>query len=37
MKKWYDEEYAVTITVTGFLHRDYTERYCRKGKFFDLD
>ena len=32
MKKWYDEEYAFTVEVTGFLHGDHTERYCRNGE-----
>ena len=32
MKKWYDEEYEFTIEVTGFLHGDHTERYCRNGE-----
>ena len=30
MKKWYDEEYELTVEVTGFLHGDHTERYCRR-------
>ncbi len=29
MKKWYNEEYEFTVEVTGFLHGDHTERYCR--------
>ena len=29
MKKWYDEEYEFTVEVTGFLHGDHTEHYCR--------
>lgn len=32
MKKWYDEEYEFSIVVTGFLHGDHTERYCRNGE-----
>ena len=32
MKKWYDEEYEFTVEVTGFLHGDKTERYCRNGE-----
>ena len=32
MKKWYNEEYEFTIEVTGFLHGDHTERYCRNGE-----
>ena len=32
MKKWYDEEYAFEIEVTGFLRGDHTERYCRNGE-----
>lgn len=32
MKKWYDEEYAWEIEVTGFLHGDRTEHYCRNGE-----
>ena len=32
MKKWYDEEYEFSIEVTGFLHGDHTERYCRNGE-----
>lgn len=32
MKKWYAEEYEWTIEVTGFLHGDTTERYCRNGE-----
>ena len=32
MKKWYDEEYEFEIEVTGFLHGDRTERYCRNGE-----
>ena len=32
MKKWYDEEYEFTIEVTGFIHGDHTERYCRNGE-----
>ncbi|MBR2055261.1 MAG: TIGR04076 family protein, partial [Clostridia bacterium] len=32
MKKWYDEEYEFRIEVTGFLHGDHTERYCRNGE-----
>ena len=32
MKKWYDEEYEFTVEVTGFLHGDHTERYCRNGR-----
>ena len=32
MKKWYDEEYEFTVEVTGFLHGDHTERYCRNGE-----
>lgn len=32
MKKWYDEEYAWEIEVTGFLRSDHTERYCRNGE-----
>ncbi len=32
MKKWYDEEHEFTVEVTGFLHGDHTERYCRNGE-----
>ena len=32
MKKWYDEEYEFMVEVTGFLHGDHTERYCRNGE-----
>jgi len=32
MKKWYDEEYAWEIEVTGFLRGNQTERYCRNGE-----
>ena len=32
MKKWYDEEYEFKVEVTGFLHGDHTERYCRNGE-----
>ena len=32
MRKWYDEEYEFTVEVTGFLHGDHTERYCRNGE-----
>ena len=32
MKKWYDEEYEFTVEVTGFVHGDHTERYCRNGE-----
>lgn len=32
MKKWFAEDYAFTITVTGFLHGDQTENYCRNGE-----
>ena len=32
MKKWYDEEYEFTVEVTGFLHGDKTEHYCRNGE-----
>ena len=32
MKKWYDEEYEFTVEVTGFLHGDKTENYCRNGE-----
>lgn len=32
MKKWYDEEYEFTVTVTGFLRSDKTEWYCRNGE-----
>ena len=32
MKKWYDEEYEFTVEVTGFMHGDHTERYCRNGE-----
>ena len=32
MKKWYDEEYEFNVEVTGFLHGDHTERYCRIGE-----
>ena len=32
MKKWYEEEYEFCIEVTGFLHGDKTERYCRNGE-----
>ncbi|MGI6173595.1 MAG: TIGR04076 family protein [Christensenellales bacterium] len=32
MKKWYDEEYAFTVEVIGFLHGEHTEGYCRNGE-----
>lgn len=32
MKKWFDEEYGFEIEVTGFLHGDRTEGYCRNGE-----
>lgn len=32
MKKWYDEEYAFEIEVTGFLRGSRTEGYCRNGE-----
>ena len=32
MHKWYDEEYEFTVEVTGFLHSDKTENYCRNGE-----
>lgn len=32
MKKWYNEDYAFEIQVTGFLRGDHTERYCRNGE-----
>ena len=32
MKKWYDEEYAWRIEVTGFVHSSRTENYCRNGE-----
>ena len=32
MHKWYDEEYAFTVEVTGFLRGDHTEGYCRNGE-----
>ena len=32
MKKWYEEEYEWEIEVTGFLHGNRTERYCRNGE-----
>jgi uncharacterized repeat protein (TIGR04076 family) len=32
MHKWYDEEYEFTVEVTGFLHGDKTENYCRNGE-----
>lgn len=32
MKKWYDEEYAFTVEVTGFLRGTKTENYCRNGE-----
>ena len=32
MKKWYNEEYEFTVEVTGFLHGNHTERYCRNGE-----
>ena len=32
MKKWYDEEYEFTVEVTGFVHGNKTERYCRNGE-----
>ena len=32
MKKWYDEEYAWRIEVTGFVHGSRTENYCRNGE-----
>ena len=31
MKKWFAEEFAFTITVTGFLQSEQTENYCRNG------
>ena len=35
MKKWYDEEYEFTVEVTGFLHGDKTENYCRNGPLME--
>ena len=32
MKKWFAEEFAFTITVTGFLQSEQTENYCRNGE-----
>lgn len=32
MKKWYDEEYAFEVAVTGFLRGDKTKGYCRNGE-----
>ena len=32
MKKWFDEEYEFTVTVTGFLRGSKTEHYCRNGE-----
>ena len=32
MKKWYDEEYAFTVEVTGYLRSNRTEGYCRNGE-----
>ena len=32
MKKWYEEEYEFTETVTGFQSGKQTERYCRNGE-----
>lgn len=32
MKKWYAEEYEFEVEVTGFLHGERTERYCRNGE-----
>lgn len=32
MKKWYDEEYAFTITVVGYLRGDSPEHLCRNGE-----
>lgn len=32
MNKWYAEEYEFTVEVTGFLHGDKTENYCRNGE-----
>lgn len=32
MKKWYDEEYAFTVEVTGYLRGSRTEGYCRNGE-----
>ena len=32
MKKWYAEEYEFELEVTGFLHGERTERYCRNGE-----
>ena len=32
MKKWFSEEYAFEIKVTGFLRGDKTEGYCRNGE-----
>ncbi len=32
MKKWYNEEFAFTIEVVGFLRGEHTEHYCRNGE-----
>ena len=32
MKKWYDEEYELTVEVVGFLRGERTEQYCRNGE-----
>ena len=32
MKKWLDEEYEFQVEVTGYLHGDTPERYCRNGE-----
>ncbi len=32
MKKWYEEEYAFTVDVVGFMRGERTERYCRNGE-----
>ena len=32
MKKWYNEEYEFEIEVTGFIHSNHTEQFCRNGE-----
>lgn len=34
MKKWYDEEYAFEIEVTGFLHGDNPEQVNEEIEIF---
>ena len=36
MKKWFAEEFAFTITVTGFLQSEQTENYCRNGEEIEI-